>query len=457
MFVLYKCSPTTLFVVSFSSYLPKFRRACAKRRSSPPSQLRHSGRLHEPDCFWPSMPLTTLRNPERESGSKARGRTNGRGRRVVPSRAKRPTKTRTPSVAPTVTATTTVTTSEKVVSERRQPSLARMPSASQSKTSAALKDATKPGTRPVFQLHSACVSIPHPAKRATHGEDACFQTPTSIGVFDGVGSWSRRRVNAGNYARRLANLVTAYLSRHRSATPQRALADAVSRNVLPGSCTATIASVYGKDKSYFLQGVNLGDAQLVIIRNNNVVFQTVSQQHGFNVPFQVSFAKRNDLFAAQLFEIKLRPNDTIVLATDGLWDNVFMPDVISAVSTTLFEKPLYASSQRLNSRPHPARNSASRMSKQDDDQSTVLGSSKHLFLHPAPKRKLQVAAESLAYMACTNAHQRSLMSPFAHKARRFGRRFSGGKLDDITIVVAQPVISYEHITTFAELSCSKTR
>lgn len=406
------------------------------------------------------MPLTTTLSSE--TATKRRPLSGTRRRRA--SRARRPSsRPPPPSIPPTVTAATTVTASETLPSDNQLASFARA-SGSQGNNMAAARarakpakpvKPAKPAKRASFQLHSASVSIPHPAKRATHGEDASLQTPTAIGVFDGVGSWSRRRVNAGDYSRRLADLVTAYLARHRSATPQRALADAVSRNVLPGSCTATVASVLAKDKSYFLQGVNLGDAQLVVIRSNAVLFQTASQQHGFNVPYQVSFAKRHDLFSAQLFEVKLKPNDVIVLATDGLWDNVFLADIVSTVTAAMSEKSFYESSQKLSARP--VRSNVSRQNKLDEDQTIAAGSSRQLCTTSSSRRRLQAAAESLAYTACRNAHQRSLMSPFAYKARRFGRRFSGGKLDDITVVVAQPVMSYESVCTFLEASCPRRK
>lgn len=300
--------------------------------------------------------------------------------------------------------------------------------------------------RTTLRLHSAIVSIPHPAKRATHGEDASFQTSTAVGVFDGVGSWRRRRVNSGNYSRKLAQLVNTYLMRHRHAAPHRALADAVSRNVLPGSCTATILSIYKNETFCALRGVNVGDGQLVVIRNGSVAFQTSPQQHTFNVPFQVSFSKRQDLLAAQHFEFQMMQGDIIVLATDGLWDNVFMSDIIEKTGTVM-KRPsiVFESLTKGKIARTGVRNNSFVTREQLVEQSQKTRNN---------GEKLQTIGRNLAHVACNNAHHKSFISPFAHKARRLGKRFSGGKLDDITIAVAQPVFATEDVCLSSEITCA---
>lgn len=400
--------------------------------------------------------MATVVSSENVASERGKSRKDSRSRRAV--RSRRASNSVVPSIAPTITVASTLNTSGRARGDRegnQSASLIR-PSSVRGRELTPRKEPVKVTKRPLLQLHSATVSIPHPAKRATHGEDASFQTSAAIGVFDGVGSWSRRRVNAGNYSRRLASLVETYLTRHRSASPQRALADAASRNMLPGSCTATVATVRAIENSCFLQGINLGDGQLIVIRDNAVVFQTVSQQHGFNVPYQVSFLKRRDLYLAQLFEVKLLPNDIIVMATDGLWDNVFMSDIIATVVATLFDRPNFNSLPKNSARP--LKTKTANQNKEAAERSSTLNFKKSSSALPtSSKTKLQAAAESLAYVACKNAHQRSTMSPFAHKARRLGRRFSGGKLDDITVVVAQPVLSSESVCTSIEVSCPKQR
>lgn len=98
---------------------------------------------------------------------------------------------------------------------------------------------------------------------------------------------------------------------------------------LVGSSTACII-VFNRE-SKILYSANLGDSGFVIIRNNKIVFRSQEQYHYFNAPFQLALLPNmNDeenLFCdkpqtADIHSFQLIEGDLIVLATDGLWDNL---------------------------------------------------------------------------------------------------------------------------------------
>ena len=85
-------------------------------------------------------------------------------------------------------------------------------------------------------------------------------------------------------------------------------------------------------------------------------------------------------------------NDVLVMATDGLWDNLYMTRVLELL------KPF---------------------ARAGDD----LGD-------------LQLLAELLADEAAELAERPGYMSPFAKRARSYYHDFIRGKVDDITVIVA---------------------
>lgn len=81
------------------------------------------------------------------------------------------------------------------------------------------------------------------------GDDAHFicEEKQSIGVADGVGGWTDKGVNAGDYARELMiNSVNALHTEPKGAVdPRRVLSQAHLNTKLPGSSTACLLSLNG--------------------------------------------------------------------------------------------------------------------------------------------------------------------------------------------------------------------
>ncbi|KAL6746431.1 Serine/threonine phosphatase, family 2C [Haematococcus lacustris] len=274
------------------------------------------------------------------------------------------------------------------------------------------------GTSPYVLVAGAYV-LPHPDKMARGGEDWFFVSDTmhSLGVADGVGGWAEIGVDAGAYARQLmgfakelADQLTApgcaeydKLCSNMTKPPQDAAevknstANMLQQTILErahsqvdvrGSSTASLLVLAG-DR---VLASNLGDSGFLVLRNGQVIFHSPQQQHDFNFPFQIgSSDSMSDMPAsAQKFELAVQAGDVVVMGTDGLWDNCFDEEIMSVIRYC----------QDVN-------------------------------------MPLDKTAQVLAHYARHRASDPKFASPFAYAAFQAGFAYMGGKMDDITVVVAR--------------------
>lgn len=151
-----------------------------------------------------------------------------------------------------------------------------------------------------------------------------------------------------------------------------------------------------------LYTTNLGDSGYMILRKEGIdlvkFFRSTEQQHSFNFPYQVGTSgddpsKAND----QIHDV--RENDIVILASDGLWDNLFDVKIMDIVKPFIRDQDEIA----------------------DPD----------------------LVAELIAKEAEQWSYKRDYISPFAKGAREHYYDYSGGKPDDITVIVGQIKIKDE--------------
>ena len=156
-----------------------------------------------------------------------------------------------------------------------------------------------------------------------------------------------------------------------------------------GSSTACVVSL---DRATgVLDTCNLGDSGFLIVRGGRVAGRSISQQFRFNAPYQLTLTPQGEMndctAAAANASFDLQSGDVVIVATDGLWDNLFEDDIVAFVQHAVDGAP---------------------------------GS----------------IARSLVERARIAAERSDYESPFFLEAKRQGvKQRPGGKLDDITVVV----------------------
>eukprot|EP00271_Cylindrocystis_brebissonii_P000155 TRINITY_DN101_c0_g1_i4.p1 TRINITY_DN101_c0_g1~~TRINITY_DN101_c0_g1_i4.p1 ORF type:complete len:391 (-),score=73.79 TRINITY_DN101_c0_g1_i4:288-1460(-) len=260
--------------------------------------------------------------------------------------------------------------------------------------------------RPPLALLAAAKVIPHPDKIDKGGEDAHLldveRVPAVLCVADGVGGWAEDGVDPALYSREFVTRAREALDADPSLDdPRRLLHCAHENMVSPGATTAITAMV---DATGRLSVANLGDSGLRIVRNGFVVFGTPAQQHFFDCPYQFGSESDDSAADAKVYDLQVEEGDTLVMASDGFFDNVFDRDLASVVS--------------------------------------VFGGS--------DLKATEHTASALAELASKHANDTTYSSPYIMEAidqgqdvpiwqKVLGRKLTGGKLDDITVLVASVV------------------
>ena len=250
-------------------------------------------------------------------------------------------------------------------------------------------------SKTVVGLDIAGASIPHPKKALN--EDAYFVncTKKAFGVADGVGGWSTMGIDPSEYPRLLMSACLEESTA--SQDPLGILHAAFARTHVPGSCTAVVVTI---DSNSILHTATIGDCGVKVVRQGEgVVFQTDIQEHEFNQPLQLASPQHLPSSTpddAVLNTFQLQVGDVVILGSDGLWDNIWNEEVCTLVADGI------------------------------DD--------------------VAVMATALVHQASLHAADETYRSPFA--VERFTRRSgvlarilssppTGGKLDDVTAVVAK--------------------
>ncbi|KAF9227935.1 protein serine/threonine phosphatase 2C [Gyrodon lividus] len=265
------------------------------------------------------------------------------------------------------------------------------------------------------------------------GEDFFYHTEmrngsgVALGVADGVGGWVDSGVDPSLFAQTLMyhayrysrdswagepeiDPTQDYEVRERvegwEMTPYECLELAYhgvlrEKLVQAGSSTACLLSL--NTSSGVLRTANLGDSGFLIIRSSSVIYREPAQTHFFNCPLQLakfpaSMRNPNKYYVdspnvATQHETKLRDGDIVIAYTDGLSDNVFPSDLVAICSLV------------------------ARAGGSEDEQ-------------------VQAMADRITQYAQACMRDRKRVSPFEREAAREGMFYRGGKVDDVTVVMA---------------------
>lgn len=82
-----------------------------------------------------------------------------------------------------------------------------------------------------------------------------------------------------------------------------------------------------------------GDSGFALFRKRQLIFQSTPLQHFFDCPYQLASCPdfTNDTDRAEdaaVYDIQLQANDVVVAATDGLWDNLHISELVSLLPSS---------------------------------------------------------------------------------------------------------------------------
>ncbi|VVC89608.1 protein phosphatase PTC7 homolog [Leptidea sinapis] len=247
------------------------------------------------------------------------------------------------------------------------------------------------------------------SNKGQFGDDAWFSTHFNnadvIGVADGVGGWRSYGIDPGEFSsylmRTCERLVR--MGHFKLSEPGDLLAKSYyelleHKKPILGSSTACVM-ILDRNES-IIRAANIGDSGYMVVRSGRIVHRSHEQQHYFNTPYQLSLpppghdgnvlSDRPE--SAETAEFKVECGDVILVATDGVFDNVPEPVLLAEMRRT----------EGMSGDAH----------------------------------KIQAVANSIAWMARNLSFDGCYMSPFAKSARQNGIDAIGGKPDDITVLLA---------------------
>jgi protein phosphatase PTC7 len=244
-------------------------------------------------------------------------------------------------------------------------------------------------------------AVPHFEKDHRGGEDGFYLSVDgrTMGVADGVGGWASKGINPALFTWAFMQHALRHAAANERLTAKGIMEKAYDDTMAEkhqGSCPATIVAL---NDATTMSVANIGDCGVMVLRGDKIVFRSVEQQHSFNFPYQLGPRETPKL--ADCKNVEIAADDVVILGSDGLWDNMFNEDVVAMVGKA----------RRTNGG-----------------------------MLDCYKLSEKIAQETLAVSRDKNRE-----SPFGVHAKLAGKRFYGGKEDDITVVVGQLAhVSAEH-------------
>ena len=179
-----------------------------------------------------------------------------------------------------------------------------------------------------------------------------------------------------------------------------------------GSCTACVVGLDGRR----IEAANLGDSGFLVLRRSvstvaggsggsgfSVVAASTPQLHFFNCPWQLSVDGQDKPQDAEVISVDVAPGDLLVLATDGLFDNLHLDEIVQVLDEQLAHDG--------------AANEWTASAAEEDLQATV-----------------KMLSEVMARAAQRMARSTTAFTPFAVALTEEGEPSMGGKMDDITVL-----------------------
>ncbi|RMZ66602.1 phosphatase 2c [Pyrenophora seminiperda CCB06] len=258
----------------------------------------------------------------------------------------------------------------------------------------------------------------------TNGDDAVLVSESFIAANDGVGAWAtREKGHAALWSRLIAHfwaleVETASYSPTSPPNPIEYLnsaynltKEATSKpNTWHGTttvCGALLGADNEKPDHPLLYVTQLGDARILVIRpsTKEVVYRTQEQWHWFDCPRQLGTNSPDTPKDNAVMDcVEIQEEDVVVAMTDGVVDNLWEHEIVENVCESM---------EKWNGDPE----------KDPEEQTYADG--------------MRFVAQQLMNAARVIAQDPFAESPYMERAIDEGLSIEGGKLDDISVVVAQ--------------------
>jgi len=204
---------------------------------------------------------------------------------------------------------------------------------------------------------------------------------------------------------------------------------------LPSISTTNLEAEDGHDT--VLKIAHVGDCMAMLVRDEEIVWRSEEMWWNFNTPVQLGpSTPTTPRTSAHVFTLPVRADDILILATDGLSDNLWDEDVLDEV--VRFRRNFLGHDQEGTDKvpiSSPASTAAERVLR----RRTLAGMLSEALCSRARRASershsdpLQKSTDAGAELDTTKADE----VPFARRAREAGKVFRGGKNDDISVIVA---------------------
>ncbi|KAI2785861.1 hypothetical protein POX_h09623 [Penicillium oxalicum] len=288
--------------------------------------------------------------------------------------------------------------------------------------------------------------------RPDSGEDAFFVSrvgaetsghpdtdgAVAFAIADGVGGWTESRVDPADFSHGLcgymAQSALAWDSPAEKLRPKQLLQagyDQIVKDptIKAGGSTASVGVALPDGR---VELANLGDSGSVLLRLAAVHHYSVPQTHGFNTPYQLSvippkMRAQASVFGGSFLEdtpqdaavtnVQMQHGDVLILATDGVFDNLNNQDILKIVTTRMVMTGAWTATE----------DSGVKIS----DEIARLTALESVYTLQS------LLAASIAGEAKVASMDFRRDGPFAKEAQRYypGDYYRGGKVDDICALV----------------------
>lgn len=281
--------------------------------------------------------------------------------------------------------------------------------------------------------------------RPDTGDDAYFYTTwtepgplqgsMAIGVADGVGGVAKQGIDPSNLSNSLLEEVGQLFRIQQKDAERKSLCSPVTllrnaydslradRDRFQGATTACLATVHSQ--TGILACANLGDSGYYVFRKGRLLAHSRPQIINFNTPYQLRilsedyYKSKQGTRKARVVEsqpeecdidyIELQHGDLVVMATDGLSDNLYLHDILKCITAGMISSGNWVINEKLNK----------------IDVSPI----------GQPLKPPTPIVRQLVSMALNISTDPNYPSPFAANVRRMLDIVSlGGKPDDITVL-----------------------